>query len=147
MQLGGYIPETMTGPPQKVKSLSETSYVVPITGMYVGTKPILSFKRANTGQNLAGSAKTASNEPGMNMPGNGAKGQFIGGILDSGATCVCLPDDTHNGELESSPWMNLMDISKDPTAVKEDLVVEIDGKIQVLCLFMCVYICVYAYVH
>ena len=29
---------------------------------------------------------------------------MIPGILDSGTTCICLPDSTRGGQLSSSPW-------------------------------------------
>ena len=132
------MPESMTGPPVTVASLSKTSYVVPITAMYIGKRPIILFKRKNGGLDLAG------------------KTQYMAGILDSGATCVCLPDDTHGDELESSPWRNMKDVVQDVEARSEDLVVEIDGKVQVrraflscsicICVCVCVWVCTCVYV-
>mmetsp|Transcript_34433 Transcript_34433/g.87023 ORF Transcript_34433/g.87023 Transcript_34433/m.87023 type:complete len:346 (+) Transcript_34433:178-1215(+) len=99
-------------PPLPVASLSTTSYVVPITAMSVGRTKVLEF---------AANASHHGQRP------------FVGGILDSGATCVCLPDELLGGKLTKSPWRALTDIvGKSADAARRDaLSVEIDGAVKI----------------
>mmetsp|Transcript_27164 Transcript_27164/g.52965 ORF Transcript_27164/g.52965 Transcript_27164/m.52965 type:complete len:469 (-) Transcript_27164:26-1432(-) len=113
LQLGGYDTTAVLSAPAPVRSLSKTSYVVPITAMSVGDTNVLNFNASSSS--------------------NGQR-PYVAGILDSGATCVCLPDQTLQGKLTSSPWETLTKIVSqsekggDPAAA---ISVEIDSRVKV----------------
>lgn len=83
LQLGGIDPAAIAAPLVSVPSLDAHTYSVPVSGMSVGGKDILQFGQSS---------------------GDGA---MIPGILDSGTTCICLPDSTRGGQLAASPWQEM----------------------------------------
>jgi hypothetical protein len=80
LQLGGIDPAALSGPLVPVRSLDTHTYSIPVSGMSLGGKEIVSFSKKAGGDRM------------------------IPGILDSGTTCICLPDSTRGGQLAFSPW-------------------------------------------
>jgi len=83
LQLGGYDAQSVKGKVHYVDSLSRYAYVVPLISIQLGDVPIL----------------TLSNPPSK-------ANKKVAAVLDSGTSCICLPDNTIDGEVVSSPWEN-----------------------------------------
>mmetsp|Transcript_27014 Transcript_27014/g.88337 ORF Transcript_27014/g.88337 Transcript_27014/m.88337 type:complete len:512 (+) Transcript_27014:92-1627(+) len=87
LQLGGYDETSVSGRMRYISSLSRFAYVVPIQSMSIGNTPIL-IKNSN--EQLA-------------------KKFQAGAILDSGTSCICLPDNDMHGYAKQSPYKNFKD--------------------------------------
>lgn len=87
LQLGGIDRDAVLGPVFSVVSTEVHSYSIPIASITLGGIPILSLAKPVPGADLS-----------------------IPGILDSGTTCICLPDSTRGGTLEFSPWQKFHDV-------------------------------------
>jgi len=108
LQLGGIDPAAIASPLVAVTSLDTHTYSIPVRGMSVGGKQILNFAEVSKSNIAAGS------DDGKGM---------IPGILDSGTTCICLPDSTRGGQLSSSPWEMMQSV----VDVEAPLLIEVDG--------------------
>ncbi len=89
-------------------SLDAHTYSIPVSGMSLGGKEILKFATASTSKLAAGS------DDGKGM---------IPGILDSGTTCICLPDSTRGGQLQTSPWLEMQSL----VDLDAPLLIKVDG--------------------
>eukprot|EP00291_Cryptomonas_curvata_P026189 CAMPEP_0172174792 /NCGR_PEP_ID=MMETSP1050-20130122/13867_1 /TAXON_ID=233186 /ORGANISM="Cryptomonas curvata, Strain CCAP979/52" /LENGTH=532 /DNA_ID=CAMNT_0012846819 /DNA_START=56 /DNA_END=1651 /DNA_ORIENTATION=+ len=76
LQLGGYDPASIQGAMHYVPSVSAYAYVVPITAITLGPVPVLTLEG----------------------------GGHVSAILDSGTSCICLPDNNIGGAASGSPW-------------------------------------------
>jgi len=108
LQLGGIDPEAIASPLVAVTSLDSHTYSIPVSAMSVGGKDIIKFATPSTSSVAAGS----SDGKGM-----------IPGILDSGTTCICLPDSTRGGQLTSSPWEEMQSL----VDLQAPLLIQVDG--------------------
>ena len=108
LQLGGIDPEAIAAPLAPVTSLDAHTYSIPVSGMSLGGKEILKFATASTSKLAAGS------DDGKGM---------IPGILDSGTTCICLPDSTRGGQLQTSPWLEMQSL----VDLDAPLLIKVDG--------------------
>jgi hypothetical protein len=88
LHLGGFDPHSAVGPMTFVKTTSQAEYSVPVTSIRMGGTEVLNF----------GSAAQAAGR--SDLPG----------ILDSGTSCLVLPDTTLNGQLEQAPYTKLMSV-------------------------------------
>uniref|UniRef100_A0A7S4JPR2 Peptidase A1 domain-containing protein n=1 Tax=Guillardia theta TaxID=55529 RepID=A0A7S4JPR2_GUITH len=86
LQLGGIDQDAIVGSLKQVTSLDSHSYSIPIAGMSVGGEELLQFVRGGNGD------------------------EIVPAILDSGTTCMCLPDSTRNGDLKLSPWKKFQEL-------------------------------------
>mmetsp|Transcript_2198 Transcript_2198/g.5788 ORF Transcript_2198/g.5788 Transcript_2198/m.5788 type:complete len:506 (-) Transcript_2198:22-1539(-) len=100
LQLGGYDPDAIKGGMHYVPSLSKYAYVVPVTGIALGKTPVLST----------------------------AKGG-VSAILDSGTSCICLPDNDIGGAVASSPWAAFDKAWRSETS--STLVITVNGNVNV----------------
>jgi hypothetical protein len=88
LHLGGFDPHSAVGPMTFVKTTSQAEYSVPVTSIRMGGTEVLNF----------GSAAQAAGR--SDLPG----------ILDSGTSCLVLPDTTLSGQLEQAPYTKLMSV-------------------------------------
>jgi len=81
LQLGGYDSKAVKGKMNYVSSLSRYAYVVPVSSVKLGSVPIFTAKGASAGQHAEA-------------------------VLDSGTTCICLPDNMMKGlaKGDKTPW-------------------------------------------
>jgi len=81
LQLGGYDSKAVKGRMNYVSSLSRYAYVVPVTSVKLGTVDILQVKGVSHGKRAEA-------------------------VLDSGTSCICLPDNLMKGLVtgEKTPW-------------------------------------------
>jgi len=87
VQLGGYDPQSASGPMSFVPSLTKTDFSVPVTSLTYGhpggvTKELLKFKKS---------------------------GDSLPAIMDSGTSCLVIPADNVYGKLENKPWDDFVD--------------------------------------
>ena len=108
LQLGGIDPAAISSPLVAVTSLDSHTYSIPVSAMSLGGKDIIKFATPSTSSAAAGS----SDGKGM-----------IPGILDSGTTCICLPDSTRGGQLKSSPWEEMQSL----VDLDAPLLIQVDG--------------------
>jgi hypothetical protein len=95
LQLGGYDPKAAAGPLVDFESMERHSYALPVSEITLDGFPILRLRDPldqirDQGDDLV---KVMEQE-------------MVPCILDSGTTCICLPDSTRGGSLEGSPWKN-----------------------------------------
>jgi hypothetical protein len=105
LQLGGYDKKSVKGDMKYVDSLSKYAYVVPVTSITMGDTQI--FQPAG--------------KLGMK--------RHVAGVLDSGTSCICLPDNDIGGVAESSPFKNFKDSWR--SNGQSTLTITIDGSIDV----------------
>ena len=81
LQLGGYDSKSISGPMHYVSSLSLYAYVLPIKSITLGSVDILRVKGSDAGA-------------------------YAEAVLDSGTSCICLPDNLMEGKAlgDRSPW-------------------------------------------
>uniref|UniRef100_A0A7S0DZU3 Peptidase A1 domain-containing protein n=1 Tax=Hanusia phi TaxID=3032 RepID=A0A7S0DZU3_9CRYP len=103
LQLGGIDQDAIIGSLKPVASLDSHSYSIPIAGMSVGGEELLQFVPGGNGDEL------------------------VPAILDSGTTCMCLPDSTRNGDLKFSPWKKFQELLNKEAPI----VVSVVGGVQV----------------
>mmetsp|Transcript_77491 Transcript_77491/g.125707 ORF Transcript_77491/g.125707 Transcript_77491/m.125707 type:complete len:512 (-) Transcript_77491:580-2115(-) len=112
LQLGGYDTKAVKGKMNYVSSLSRYAYVVPVTRVKLGALEILNVKGASAGKRAEA-------------------------VLDSGTSCICLPDNLMNGLVtgRKSPFDLFHDNWQHSTSapltitVRDGLTIEIPAKI------------------
>jgi len=82
LQLGGMDPAAVQGEVYHVTSLDAHTYSIPVRALSLGGRALLSFR-------------------------NTSLSQTIPAVLDSGTTCMCLPDSLRGGQLSASPYHTL----------------------------------------
>ena len=107
LQLGGYDESSIEGELKTVESLSKYAYVVPVTSIKLGDEAIVTLTK--------------------DSPASG--GGKVSAILDSGTTCICLPNNDMHGGVQGSPY-NLFQEAWEKNA-KAPLKVSFDGGIDV----------------
>jgi len=88
LQLGGFDSASIKGPVRYVESLSRYAYVAPLLSIELGSVPILTLSKEIK---------------------KGTPNKKVAAVLDSGTSCICLPDNDIDGEVTSSPWQNFED--------------------------------------
>ena len=77
------------------ESTEDHAYALPVSEITLNGVPVLRLRdpmdRIRPGGDLMGQMEA----------------EMVPCILDSGTTCICLPDSTRSGSLQSSPWRNL----------------------------------------
>ena len=107
LQLGGYDPVAAAGPLVDFESMERHAYALPVSEITLAGFPILRLRdpldRVPDARSGAGAGAGAGDGDDLVAQ---MEREMVPCILDSGTTCICLPDSTRGGSLDGSPWKN-----------------------------------------